>query len=128
MEPALVLRTATTLLILAAVGGLVMAGIRFFGTGDRWPPRSLAMLHGFLATAAITLLVYAGGTVGLPRTALIALVLLLVAAALGVTLNLQYHWKQLPLPRRLILVHAVVAAAGFLLLLEATWVAWNSGR
>ena len=119
MEPALILRTSTVLLAIAAVGGLVMAGIRF--AGDRQPPTALAMLHGFLAAAAITLLLYAAATVGLPGMALVALVLFLVAAGGGVLLNLNYHWKQLPLPKWLVVVHASAAVVGFVLLLLATW-------
>ena len=111
MEPALTLLTSTILLAAAAVGGLVLAGIRF--VADRSPPAALAMLHGFLAAAAITLLLYAAATVGLPRMALIAVALFL-AAAVG-------HWKQLPLPKWLVLVHAGAAVAGFVLLLAATW-------
>ena len=119
MEPVLILRTSTILLAIAAVGGLVMAGIRF--AGERQPPTALAMLHGFLAAAAVTLLLYAAATVGLPGMALIALVLFLAAAAGGVILNLNYHWKQLPLPKWLVVVHATVAVVGFVLLLLATW-------
>ena len=96
-----------------------MVGIRF--AGDRQPPAALAMLHGFLAGAAVTLLLYAAATVGLPKMALWALVLLVVAAGGGVILNLNYHWKQLRLPKWLIVVHATAAVAGFLLLLAATW-------
>jgi hypothetical protein len=119
MEPASILWTSTILLVIAAAGGLVMAGIRF--AGDRQPPASLAMLHGFLAAAALTLLLYAAATVGLPGMALAALVLLLVAAGGGVILNLNYHWKQLPLPKWLIVVHAIAAVVGFVLLLVVTW-------
>jgi len=119
MEPASILITSTVLLALAAAGGLVMAGIRFMG--DRPPPASLAMLHGFLAAAAVTLLLYAAATVGLPRMALAALALFLVAAGGGAILNLNYHWKQLPLPKWLVIVHAIAAVAGFVLLLAATW-------
>lgn len=118
METALILRTSAILLAVAAVGGLIMAGIRF--AGDRQPPTPLAMLHGFLAAAAITLLVYAAATVGLPRTALAALVLFLVAAVGGATLNLNYQWKQRLLPKWLVVVHAIVAVVGFALLLAAT--------
>ena len=96
-----------------------MAGIRFMG--DRPPPASLAMLHGFLAAAAVTLLLYAAATVGLPGMALVALALFLAAAGGGAILNLNYHWKQLPLPKWLIIVHATAAVAGFALLLAATW-------
>lgn len=119
MNLASVLWTSTILLVITAAGGLVMAGIAF--KGNQQPPTWLAMLHGFLAAAALTLLLYAAATIGLPGMALTALVLLLVAAAGGVVLNLNYHWKQLPLPKWIVIVHAVAAVAGFLLLLAATW-------
>ena len=119
MEPASILLTSTGLLAVAAAGGLVMAGIRF--VGDRSPPAALAMLHGFLAAAAVTLLLYAAVTVGLPKMALVALALFVAAAGGGAILNLNYHWKQLPLPKWLVLVHAGAAVAGFVLLLAATW-------
>lgn len=119
MEPASILLTSTVLLALAAAGGLVMAGIRF--VGNRSPPAALAMLHGFLAAAAVTLLLYAAATVGLPGMALLALALFLAAAGGGAILNLNYHWKQLPLPKWLIVVHAGAAVAGFVLLFAATW-------
>jgi hypothetical protein len=79
------------------------------------------MLHGFLAGAAVTLLLYAAATVGLPTMALGALVLFVLAAGGGVILNLNYHWSQLPMPEWLVIVHATAAVAGFLLLLGATW-------
>jgi hypothetical protein len=119
MEPASILLTSTVLLALAAAGGLVMAGIRF--VGNRSPPAALAMLHGFLAAAAVTLLLYAAATVGLPGIALLALALFLAAAGGGAILNLNYHWKQLALPKWLVVVHAGAAVAGFVLLLAATW-------
>lgn len=119
MEPTLILRTSTVLLAIAAVGGLVLAGYRF--GGDRQPPTALAMLHGFLAAAAVTLLLYAAATVGLPGMALAALALFLLAAGGGVILNLDYHWKQRPLPKWLVIVHAGAAVVGFVLLLSATW-------
>ena len=121
MEPASILLTSTVLLAIAAAGGLVMAGIRF--VGDRAPPPALAMVHGFLAGAAITLLLYAAATVGLPGMALVALALFLGAAGGGAILNLNYHWKQLPLPKWLVVVHAGAAVAGFALLVAATWAA-----
>lgn len=121
MEPALVLLTSSVLLALAAAGGLIMAGIRFIG--DRSPPPALAMLHGFLAAAAVTLLLYGAATVGLPKVALVALLLFLAAAGGGAVLNLNYHWKQLPLPKWLVVTHASAAVLGFVLLVAATWAA-----
>lgn len=79
------------------------------------------MLHGFLAAAAVTLLLDAAATVELPGMALAALVLFLAAAGGGVILNLNYHWKQLPLPKWLIVAHAIAAVAGLVLLLAVTW-------
>ena len=121
MEPGSILLASTVLLAIAAAGGLVMAGIRF--VGDRSPPPALAMVHGFLAGAAITLLLYAAATVGLPGMALVALALFVGAAGGGAILNLNYHWKQLPLPKWLVVVHASAAVVGFALLVAATWTA-----
>jgi hypothetical protein len=119
MEPALILMTSTVLLAVAALGGLVMAGMRFAGRPH--PPPSLAMLHGLLAGAALTLLIYAACTVGLPSLANGALLLLIVASIGGLVLNLNYQWKQVALPKWLVVVHAAVAVVGFLLLVMATW-------
>jgi len=121
MEPLLIMKTASALLAVAALGGLVMAGMRFGGKPQ--PPIALAMLHGLLSAAALTLLVYAWFTVGLPALASWALLLFLLAAAGGAFLNLNYHWKMLPLPKGMIVGHALVAVAGFALLLAATWTA-----
>ena len=119
MEPVLIMKTASILLAITALGGLTMAGIRFAGKPQ--PPTWLAMLHGLLAGAAVTLLLYAYFTVGLPALACWALLLFLIAAAGGAFLNLNYHWKMLPLPMALIVGHAGVAVAGFVLLIAATW-------
>ena len=119
MEPGLMMKTACVLLAITAVGGLTMAGIRFAGKPQ--PPTWLAMLHGLLAGAALTLLLYAYFTVGLPALAGWALLLFLVAAAGGAYLNLNYHWKMQPLPIGIVVVHAGVAVVGFALLLAATW-------
>jgi hypothetical protein len=114
--------TATVLLALAALGGLVMAVIRFKGA-DR-PPSSIAMGHGLLAGAALTLLIYAAATVGLPPLALVATAILVVVAAVGTWLNLSYHSKMLPLPKTPIIVHGIAAVIAFALLLMtmARWV------
>lgn len=119
MEPVLMMQTATGLLAASAAGGLVMAAIRF--NGKPQPPIWLAMLHGFLSAAALTLLTYACFTVGLPGMAQLALLLFFVAAAGGAFMNLNFHWKLLPLPKWLVLVHAGIAICGFLLLVIATW-------
>lgn len=118
MEPVRILETVAALLVITALGGIVMAGVRFAG---RTPPIALAMLHGFLAAAAATLLLYGAAFVGLPALANYGTVLLLLAAAGGVVMNLGYHWKQQQLPMGLMLGHAAIAVLGFLLVAMATW-------
>ena len=118
MEPNLMLQSATGLFVVAALGGLAMAGIRLFG--KRNPPPWLALAHGLLAGAGLTLLVFAALTSPIPRMAMFALLLFLVAAAGGVVMNLGYQWKQRPLPVPLLVGHALLAIIAFVLLLGAS--------
>jgi hypothetical protein len=119
MEPLLSMKTASVLLALTAVGGVSMAVMRL---NKRNPPAWLAMVHGFIAASAVTILAYAWCTVGLPGMASVALLLFVLAALGGVVMNLNYHWKALPLPVGLMFGHAALAVAGFALLLYATFV------
>ena len=119
MESATMLQTAVALFTLAALGGLLMAGIRF--GGKRNPPAWLAMLHGLLAAAGLTLLTYATFTTDVPATAKLALLLFLVAAGGGAILSLAYKWKQILLPAWLVVVHATAAVLAFVLLLAAAF-------
>ena len=116
------LQTATILFAIAALGGLLMAGIRFAGNVN--PPAWVAMIHGLLAASGLTLLAYAIATQPLAGTstqAILALVLFLVAASGGAVLSLAYKWKQRLLPKWLVLVHATAAVLGFLVLALAAF-------
>jgi hypothetical protein len=117
MNSLTMMKTAAVLLALAAIGGLLMAVIRFRGA-DR-PPSAIAMAHGLLAAAALTLLLYALFTAGLPGRAVVALVIFIVVAVVGLALNLIYHDKLRPLPKTTVVVHGVVAVIAFVLLLLA---------
>jgi hypothetical protein len=119
MEPLLSMKTASVLLALTAVGGVLMAVMRM---NKRNPPAWLAMVHGFIAASAVTILAYAWCTVGLPGMASVALLLFVLAALGGVVMNLNYHWKALPLPVGLMFGHAALAVAGFALLIYATFI------
>jgi hypothetical protein len=119
MEPIVMLKSSTVLFAISALGGALMAFIRF--TGKPHPPSWLAMLHGFLAAAGLTLLVYAAVTSSVPSLAKLALILFLVAAAGGVLLNLRFHLNDMPLPKWLVLVHGGIAVVGFVCLLMAAW-------
>lgn len=115
MESHSLVQTSTALFTLAAGGGLLMAVMRFGGTPR--PPHWLAMGHGFLAAAGLTLLLYAALVIGVPGQVQLAAGLFVAAALGGVALNLLYHAKQLALPVPLMVVHALVAASGLALLL-----------
>ena len=115
MESMGMIQTSAALFAVAAAGGLVMAVIRL--AGKRNPPHWLAMLHGFLAGAGLTLLIYAAFTTGLPSLAMAALVIFLIAGAGGVVLNLAYQIRQRPLPIGLTLGHSGLAIVAFGLLL-----------
>lgn len=115
------LQTATILLGLTAVGGLIMAFIRF--SGAERPPSWLAMGHGLLAASGLTLLLYAGLTAGIPRMAWLAVALLVVAALGGAFINLAYHAKLQPIPKNMVIIHALLAVPGFALL---SWAAFGT--
>lgn len=119
IEPMGMLQAAAGLFTLAALGGLVMAAIRF--GGKRNPPAWLAMLHGLLAAAGITLLAYAALTSEVPSLAIIAVLLFLLAAGGGAVLSLAYKWKQRLLPSWLVIAHALLAVLGYALLLFAVF-------
>jgi hypothetical protein len=119
MDVETMLRVASGLFVLTALGGLALAGIRF--AGRRNPPAWLAMLHGLLAGSGVTVLAYAVIAGGAPPLACWALALFLVAALGGVTLFLAYEWKRKLLPAWLVVVHALVAVVAFLLLLVAAF-------
>ena len=120
MQPyAHLLQTAALLFGIAALGGLAMAAIRLRGAPR--PPAWLAYVHGLLAAAGLTLMVYAACTVGLPPMAKASLAALVLAALGGSALNLMYHQKQLPLPVPIMVGHALLAVVGFVLLFLAAF-------
>ena len=102
------------LFAVAALGGLVLAGIRLRGTN---PPLSVALIHGAVAAAGLVALilavVQAGGRTSLPRIALA----LFVVAALGGFVLFATHLRKKNIPVPLMLIHAVVAVGGFVTLL-----------
>lgn len=119
MDSSTMLQASSLMFLLTALGGVVMAAIRF--VGHRNPPSWLAMAHGLLAAAGLTLLVYAALMTAVPGTAVASAVLFVVASAGGVALNLVYHLKGAPLPTWLTLAHAVIAVGAFALLLYAAY-------
>lgn len=107
--------TAIVLFAVAAAGGLVLAAVRL--VAGRNPPASLSLLHGLLASAGLTLLLFAAFTEGLPSLAIWGLVLLLLAACGGLLMNLGYAWERKLIPKLVVYGHALIAVAGFVLLI-----------
>jgi hypothetical protein len=115
MGSVLLMKTALALLTLTALGGVAMA-VQILGRKAA-PPHWLAMLHGLLAASALTLLLFAWFTTGLPAMAGWALLLFLVAAVGGAFLNLGYHMKGVAMPKAIVVGHAGLAVAGYVILL-----------
>jgi hypothetical protein len=111
------LLTVIVLFALSALGGLTMLAIRL--GGNRNPPAILAMGHGLLAAAGLTLLVYSVLTMPMPALAGWSALLLVGAALGGVTLNLGFDQKGKLLPKGLMFGHAALAVTGVVLLLLA---------
>jgi hypothetical protein len=119
MDVQTMLKTAVVLLGLTGLGGLLIAGMRF--SGKPHPPSWLAMVHGLLAGAGLTLVLYPAFTAGIPSGAWTGLLVLAAAALGGLVLNLGYHWKNLALPVWLVLVHGAAAVIGLVVLAIAVW-------
>lgn len=111
------MEAAAILFGLAALGGLLMAVIRWRGAPR--PPDWLAMGHGLLAAAGLTLLIHAAVTSDVPALAQLSLGLFVVAALGGALLNLRFHARQLALPKAWIAGHALLAVVAYGLLLLA---------
>ena len=108
------LNIAAVVFAIAALGGIVLAAHVLRG---RFAPWALSLLHAALGAAGLVLVLVAvlGGARGNAALALG----LLVLAALGGFLLASFHYrKQLP-PKAIVVVHAVVAVAGFGVLLAA---------
>jgi hypothetical protein len=107
---------AAVLFAIAALGGLALAFIHF--KQDRNPPGALAALHGVLAATALVILLWA--VVQTSAGGALAWALgLFVVAALGGFFLVSFHIRKQRLPSPAVVVHALVAVAGFLLLLSA---------
>jgi hypothetical protein len=109
------MQLAAVLFALAALGGLLMAGIRLSGTPR--PPIWLALGHGVIAAGGLGTLGYAAATQSLPTVGLLALGGFILAALGGATLLIAFHLQGKPLPIPLVIGHGLLAIASFVLLL-----------
>lgn len=114
MDTAAMLAIATYLLAASALGGFIIALMRFNGVPR--PPLWFAMGHGLVATAGLTLVLYATLNGEVPGMVQLAAGLFVGAALGGAVLHLFYHAKELPLPIPLIIGHALLAVTALGLL------------
>jgi len=117
MDTRTILFVACVMFGIAAAGGIVMALVRLGKKTN--PPHWIAMLHGFIAAAGVTLLAYVTIFSHVPSTAQIGLLAFLLAAAGGVWMNLGRHQRNMLIPKSIMVGHALIAVAGFALLLLA---------
>ena len=113
------MEVAATLLGFAALGGLMMLFIRFGQAKN--PPTWLAMAHGFLAAAGITLLLYAAFVGTVSNLVKISIALLLAGAAGGAILNLRDHWNRILLTPSWVIGHMAIVVIGFAILAKEVW-------
>jgi hypothetical protein len=111
------LNIAILLFALSAAGGLLLATLHFRGKERPWP---LAILHGLLAASGLVILLVAVAGHAAPERATLALILF-IAAALGGFLLFAYHLQKKPLPSLVVVIHAGVAVAAFLILAAALY-------
>ena len=108
--------TAAVLLAVAALGGVVMAAMRF--GGRELPPMALAIVHGLFAASglvALILFVLNSTASTLASVALVGFVI----AALGGFMLFAYHLRGKALPVNYVVVHGAGAVVSFVLLLAA---------
>jgi glucose uptake protein GlcU len=105
---------AAILFAIAALGGMIMAMIRF--SGRDYPPAFLAVVHGVFAAAGIVTLLVAALAPGVALTIRIALILFIGAAIGGFSL-VYYHAQSRPLPISYVGVHGLVAVVAFIILI-----------
>ncbi|WP_342113354.1 hypothetical protein [Pseudoduganella sp. OTU4001] len=117
MDTQTILFVACVLFGFAAAGGIVMALIRVGSHNN--PPHWIAMLHGFIAAAGVTLLAYVTIFTHVPDMAQIGLLAFVLAAVGGVWMNLGRHHQGKLIPKSIMFGHALVAVAGLGLLLLA---------
>ncbi len=109
------LTTAIVLFLAAAIGGIVMTTQVF---GGRTPAVGIAVAHGAAAAAGLVLLIWIALT-GAPGTLLTAGLVVLLIAALGGFFLLSFHVRQRPHPKAVVVVHALAAVGGVVLLVAA---------
>ncbi len=107
---------AAILFAIAALGGAVMAAMRF--SGRELPPMALAIIHGLFAASGLVALIMAVLGAQSSTVAIIALVGFAIAA-LGGFMLFSYHLRRQALPINYVVIHGAGAVISFVILLVA---------
>jgi hypothetical protein len=110
---------AAILFAVAALGGVVLAAMRF--GGRELPPMGLALVHGLFAAAGLVTLIVAVVGAGFSGWAAAAVVGFVIAAIGGFVL-FSYHLRREALPKTYVVGHGAVAVVSFVILLLAIFV------
>jgi hypothetical protein len=113
------MKVAAILFAIAAVGGVIMAAMRF--GGRELPPMALAVVHGLFAASGLVTLILA--VVGAQTSwAAVVAVIGFVIAALGGFVLFAHHLRRKALPVNYVVLHGAAAVISFVLLLAAIFV------
>ncbi|MDQ3804405.1 MAG: hypothetical protein M3416_11305 [Acidobacteriota bacterium] len=107
---------AAVLLAIAALGGVVMAAMRF--GGRELPPMALAVIHGLFAASGLVALILPVVNSTASTVAVVALTGFVIAA-LGGFMLFSYHLRGKALPVNYVAVHGAGAVISFAILLAA---------
>lgn len=115
-------------LLLAAPGGMTMAWMRVAGRPH--PPAWLPAVHGLAAIAGLVLVAWSAIFVAEGQNVMenVALGLVVLAAAGGITLLLGYHARGLPLPVPIIIVHGMLGIVALAVTLVAAFADFQFAR
>src|SRR5688500_9378132 len=108
---------AVICLTIAALFGLYMAVGHFKGRSP--PPTAAAVFHGLFAVAGVLLLLFGVLEAGCGTVQSWALILFVVAA-LGCMYLVSHHVRGVPLPSPVVVIHGLVAAVAFLILVSGS--------
>ena len=118
--PAFLPILATVFLVLAALGGLTLAGLHL-RSRQTLPPLVIALAHGGLGAISVVLLIIVLGYGGLNMLASIATALFVVVAIVGLYLFIKFRLNEKPLPTGIVLLHGLVAAISLVIYLYAVF-------
>ena len=111
---------AAVLFAVAALGGVVMAAMRF--GGRELPPMALAVVHGLFAASGLVALILFVINSTASTLALVALVGFVIAA-LGGFMLFASHLRGQALPINYVVIHGAGAIVSFVILLAAIFTA-----